>query len=129
MVGLFFLVVGALGFVPQVTVHHEALRLVGYGSSARLFGVFQISVLLNLVHLLFGLAGLAMSRTIVGARTFLVGGGALYLVVSLFGAPVGQPGARDLLPVNAAAGWLHLGLGALMVAAGAVTPRGRVPAD
>lgn len=34
----------------------------GHESHAQLFGIFEVSVLHNIVHLLFGLAGLALAR-------------------------------------------------------------------
>ena len=42
----------------------DALRFAGHGSGAYLFGVFQVSVLHNLVHLAFGVAGLVLARTV-----------------------------------------------------------------
>ena len=73
------LVVGILGFVPGVTTHYDDLSFAGHDSGAKLLGTFQVSILHNLVHLLFGIAGLALARTADGARTFLVGGGIAYL--------------------------------------------------
>ena len=45
------------------------------------WGAFQVLILHNIVHLLFGIAGLAMARTAAQARTYLVFGGAIYLVL------------------------------------------------
>lgn len=122
-VGVIFLVIGVLGFVPGVTSGFDGLSLAGYQSDARLLGVFQVSVLHNVVHLLFGVAGLAMSRTVTGARTFLVGGGAIYLVLWLYGLVVDQRSAADFVPVNGADNWLHLLLGVGMIALGLLTRR------
>jgi hypothetical protein len=80
--------------------------------------VFHVSVLHNLVHLLFGVAGLALARTPGGARAYLVGGGAVYLVLWLYGLLVDDGSAADFVPLNAADDWLHLGLGLGMVALG-----------
>ena len=122
-VGVIFLVIGVLGFVPGVTSNFGGLSLAGHQSDARLFGVFQVSVLHNVVHLLFGVAGLAMSRTVTGARTFLVGGGAIYLVLWLYGVVVDQRSAANFVPVNGADNWLHLLLGVGMIALGLLTRR------
>ena len=122
-VGVIFLVIGVLGFVPGVTSGFDGLSLAGYQSDARLLGVFQVSVLHNVVHLLFGVAGLAMSRTVTGARTFLVGGGAIYLVLWLYGLVVDQRSAANFVPVNGADNWLHLLLGVGMIALGLLTRR------
>jgi hypothetical protein len=44
-VGLVFLLVGILGFIPGVTTHYSDLAFAGHDSSAKLLGVFQTSVL------------------------------------------------------------------------------------
>ncbi|MEH0936190.1 DUF4383 domain-containing protein [Micromonospora psammae] len=118
-----FLLVGALGFLPGITSDYADLRLAGHRSGARLFGVFQVSVLHNLVHLAFGVAGLALARTVAGARAFLIGGGAVYLVLWLYGIAVDHASAGNFLPVNRADDWLHLGLGLAMIGLGLVTRR------
>ncbi|MFG1650241.1 DUF4383 domain-containing protein [Micromonospora sp. NPDC049275] len=120
-----FLLVGVLGFVPGITSGTDGLRFAGHASGAFLFGVFQVSVLHNLVHLLFGMVGLALARTVSGARTFLVGGGAVYLVLWLYGLAVDHDTGANVLPVNAADGWLHLGLGLGLIALGLLTGRAR----
>jgi uncharacterized membrane protein YgcG len=49
-----------------------------------------VSILHSIVHLLFGIAGLAMARTAAQVRHYLVFGGAIYLVLFLYGLIVGQ---------------------------------------
>ncbi|WP_329812755.1 DUF4383 domain-containing protein, partial [Streptomyces sp. GSL17-113] len=63
MVGAVFLVVGILGFIPGVTTDYGTMQFAGHESQAMLFGVFQVSILHNIVHLLFGVVGLAAMRT------------------------------------------------------------------
>ncbi|WP_431977274.1 DUF4383 domain-containing protein [Micromonospora haikouensis] len=126
-VGVVFLLVGLLGFVPGITTGFGDLRFAGHGSGAKLLGVFQVSVLHNAVHLAFGLAGLALSRTWDGARTFLIGGGAIYLVLWLYGLVVDHGSGANFIPVNDADNWLHLVLGAGMIALGVLTTRDRRP--
>lgn len=84
-VGLVFLLVGILGLVPGTTTDYDQLKFAGHESEARLFGLFQVSILHNLVHLAFGVAGLAMARTWSLARTFPIGGRAIYLVLWVYG--------------------------------------------
>ncbi|MEV0806831.1 DUF4383 domain-containing protein [Micromonospora sp. NPDC050200] len=115
-VGTVFLLIGALGFLPGITSDYGDLRLAGHQSGAELFGVFQVSVLHNLLHLGFGVAGLALSRTVRLARAYLVGGGAVYLVLWLYGLAVDERSAANVIPVNAADDALHLGLGLGMLA-------------
>jgi Domain of unknown function (DUF4383) len=80
-----------------------------------------VSILHNIVHLLFGIVGLALARTWEGARTFLIGGGVVYLLLWV----VGLIGGADWVPVNSADNWLHFVLGVVMIAAGYVL--GRAP--
>ncbi|GAA3462617.1 DUF4383 domain-containing protein [Saccharothrix longispora] len=117
-VSVVFLLVGVLGFVPGITAHLDRIAFAGPGSGAHLLGVFHVSVLHNLVHLLFGAVGLLLSRTAPGARGFLIGGGAVYLVLWVYGLVVDKGSAANFVPLNAADDWLHLGLGAGMVALG-----------
>ena len=63
LVGAAFLVVGVLGFIPGVTTDYDLLQWMGHHSGAKLFGVFAVSGLHNVVHLAFGIAGLLMART------------------------------------------------------------------
>jgi hypothetical protein len=121
VVAVTFLLVGVLGFVPGVTTNYGSLSFASHHSEAMLLGVFQVSVLHNAVHLLFGIAGLALSRTLPGARLYLVGGGAVYLVLWLYGLAVGPDSAANFVPLNTADNWLHLLLGLGMIALGFLT--------
>ena len=127
LAGAVFLLVGVLGFVPGITTSYSDLSLAGRQSQAQLLGLFQISVLHNLVHALFGVAGLLAARTVSGARGFLLGAGAIYLVLTVYGFAIGSSSPANFVPVNAADNLLHLGLGVGMLAAGFVlgktTPR------
>lgn len=122
-VGAVFLLVGVLGFVPGITSNVDDLGLAGHESGATLLGIFQVSVLHNIVHLLFGVVGLALGRTWSGARSFLVGGGAVYLVLWLYGLVIDKDSAANFVPVNDADNWLHLALGAAMVGLGLALSR------
>lgn len=118
LVGATFLLAGILGFVPGITTHYGDMSFAGHGSGAKLLGLFQVSVLHNIVHLAFGI-GIVMAKSAEGARMYLIGGGIAYLVVWLLGVV----GALDWLPINTADNWLHIALGVGMVALGFVTGR------
>jgi hypothetical protein len=126
LVGIVFLLVGVLGFIPGITTHYGDMSFAGHDSDAKLLGIFQVSILHNIVHLLFGIAGLALSRTWEGARNFLIGGGVIYLVLWVYGLVTGQNSNANFVPVNTADDWLHLLLGLGMVGLG-VALRGRHP--
>ena len=118
LVGVVFLLVGILGFVPGITTHYGDLSFAGHDSGAKLLGIFQTSILHNIVHLAFGV-GILMAKTPGGARTYLVGGGIVYLAVWI----VGAVGGLDWLPVNTADNYLHILLGAAMVVLGLIAGR------
>ncbi|MDP9006350.1 MAG: DUF4383 domain-containing protein [Actinomycetota bacterium] len=122
-VGLVFLLVGILGFIPGLTTNYDQLQFAGHESEAMLLGIFQVSILHNLVHLGFGVVGLAMARTSPLARTFLIGGGAVYLVLWLYGLVIDQASAANFVPVNTADNWLHFTLAVGMIALGVLVPR------
>jgi hypothetical protein len=122
-VGLVFLLVGILGFIPGITTHYGDLSFAGHMSDAKLLGVFQVSVLHNVVHLLFGVAGLALARTPAGSVTYLIGGGIIYLVLWIYGLVVDQGSQANFVPLNNADDWLHLVLGLGMIAAGLAVRR------
>ena len=69
-VGVVFLLVGILGFVPGITTQYDTLGAAGPESMAMLLGLFEVSVLHNLVHLLFGVVGLVAARTYSAARAY-----------------------------------------------------------
>lgn len=119
-VGLAFLAVGVLGFVPGVTQHYGDMEFAGHDSGAELLGIFEVSVLHNVVHLLFGVVGLWAARAISVSRGFLIGGGALYLGLWIYGLAVDKASDANFVPMNEADDWLHFALGAAMVLLGVV---------
>jgi hypothetical protein len=122
LVGVVFLLVGIAGFIPGITTNlYDGLEFAGDDGNAELLGIFQVSVLHNLVHGLFGVAGLALASTVSGARNFLIGGGAIYVALWL----LGLIGGADWIPANDADDWLHLALGVGMIGAGVALTRER----
>jgi hypothetical protein len=120
LVGTVFLLVGIAGFIPGLTTDlYDGLEFAGDDGNAELLGLLEVSVLHNIVHGLFGLAGLALAATPSGARTYLIGGGAIYLVLFV----IGIIGGGDWIPLDDADNWLHLLLGAGMIGLGVVTTR------
>ena len=121
VVGATFLLVGILGFIPGITT--DGLKVAGHESSAELLGIFEVSALHNVVHLLFGVAGLALARNARSASAYLVGGGVVYLVLTLYGLVVDHDSSANFVPLNTADNWLHLVLGIGMIALGLVGRR------
>ena len=83
--GVVFLLVGIAGFIPGITTNYGDMSFAGHHPpSALMLGIFAVSVLHNIVHLLFGIAGLALARSFNTARIYLVGGGVVYAVLWLY---------------------------------------------
>jgi hypothetical protein len=93
-----FLLAGVLGFVPGVTAHYGDLRF-AHGSRAELFGVFRVSIVLNLVHIALGFVGIV---AVVKARMIALASLVLWLL--------GVAAAGSWLSLDLADNWLHLGL-------------------
>jgi arginine exporter protein ArgO len=124
-VGAVFLLVGILGFVPGITTNYDQLGSAGHTSMAMLLGVFQVSILHNIVHLLFGVAGLALARTARTATHYLIWGGVIYLVLWFYGLVIGHDSGANFVPVNDADNWLHLILAIGMIGLGVALGRTR----
>jgi len=123
LVGIVFLAVGVLGFIPGITTNYGSMQFASHDSAAKLLGLFQVSILHNVVHLLFGIAGLALARSIRGAKNFLIVGGVIYLVLFIYGLAVPMNSGANFVPVNQADNVLHLLLGLGMIALGALLTR------
>lgn len=123
LVGATFLLVGLLGFIPGITTQFDDLGAAGPESTAKLLGIFQVSILHNIVHILFGVAGVALSRTNEGSRLYLIGGGVIYLVLWLFGLVVDKSSDANFVPLNRADDWLHFFLGVGMIGLGVALSR------
>lgn len=124
-VGAVFALVGVLGFIPGITTNYDTMTFAGHHSEAMLLGIFNVSILHNLVHLLFGVAGFLGARTASGARAYLIGGGAVYLVLWLYGLVIDKTSAANFVPLNGADDWLHLLLGLGMIGLGVALGRRR----
>jgi Domain of unknown function (DUF4383) len=111
-----FLALGLLGFIPGVTTDYRLLEWSGPDAGAKLFGVFAVCGLMNVLHLVTGIVGLALARTYAASRAYFLGGGLVYLALWLHGLLMSN--SPHLLPVNGANNWLHFGLGFGMVLLG-----------
>ena len=109
--GVVLLGVGVLGFIPGVTTNLGDIKFAGNESPSELLGIFQVSILHNIVHLLFGIAGVALSRTTANAKMYLLYSGVIYVALVVFGVLVDRSGEdANFIPVNTADDVLHLAL-------------------
>ena len=129
LAGVVFLLVGILGFIPGITTHYSDLKFAGHNSDAKLLGLFNVSILHNIVHLLLGVAGVALAKTWEGAKTYLLYGGLIYLVLFVYGVIWHSNTSANFVPVNWADNILHLGLGIGMIGLGVVLGKETVRRD
>lgn len=111
--GVVFLLVGLSGFVPGVTTAHShpgaADVTIDAGLGAAM-GLFPVNVLHNLVHVLFGVWGLAAARSLGAARLYAKGVAVIYAALAIFGL---IPAAKlwttfGLIPLYGNDVWLHV---------------------
>jgi len=115
--GVVFLLVAILGFIPGITTDYD--RLTTFDDvGAKVFGIFGVNILENIVHLLYAVAGFAAAASWAASRAYFIWGGAVYLVVWLYGILIDLDSSANFLGVNTAANWLHFALGAAMLAIG-----------
>ena len=113
--GITLLAVGILGFIANSS----------FGSGSNVQGsdfiIFEVNGWHNLVHILSGVAGIALSRRADTARLFALGFGAVYLLVTIWGFVDGND-VIGLIPVDTADNILHLAIAALGIGAGLMSP-------
>ena len=119
-----FLLVGLAGFIPGITARYMTMEMAGNGSDAQLLGLFRVSVLHNVVHLLFGVAGLYFSRTALKARNFLLYGGFVYAAFFFYGIVIDYRSPANFVPFDDADNVLHFALAAGMITLSVVLDRG-----
>jgi hypothetical protein len=124
VVGAAFLLVGILGFIPGITTNVGDMKFSGHESPSELLGLFQVSILHNIVHLAIGIIGLVAASTWEGSRLYFVGGGALYLALAVYGWIIDRASDANFVPMNPADNVLHVLLGAGMILLGVVLGRG-----
>jgi hypothetical protein len=121
--GAIYLLVGILGFIPVVPFLVGTLpNVIGPLNGAEL-GLFPVNWLHNIAHIAIGVAGLATFRNSLGARSYALAIGILYLVLFLMGLIL--PNFFGLLPLGGADIILHLATA--LIALGAYYASREVP--
>jgi Domain of unknown function (DUF4383) len=114
LVGGTFLLVGILGFIPGITTNYDNLGFIDQ-HGAKLLGIFEVNALHNIVHLAFGVLGLALASRHDTSRMYLAVGGVVYLVVWVYGVVVDFASSANFIALNTPDNWLHFLLGAGML--------------
>lgn len=120
--GAAFLLVGILGFIPGITVSYDQLKFAGEDSDAELLGLFQVSILHNIAHILFGVGILAAKRHR-SALQYLLVAGLLYVVLLVYGLIASEKGGENFLPTNNGDDWLHAALALALLGSWAIARR------
>jgi hypothetical protein len=108
--GIVFIAAGVAGFVPQLLQPAEGGALASGPHHLLLLGMFPVNPLHNAVHLLFGLWGLAASRSASGAVMYARGVAIIYAVLTVCGWIPALDTLFGLVPLYGNDVWLHLGL-------------------
>jgi hypothetical protein len=106
--GVIYLVAGVLGFIPSLQTNHA------------LFGIFQVNLLHNLLHVVIGIGGLAAVSSLANSRTFCQVVGVILLLLGVIGIGISNP--LGLLYIGQADIPLHLVSGALLAYFGFAAP-------
>lgn len=109
--GVIFILIAILGFVAAGTSMEADPEM-----ADKVLGLFPVNLLHNIVHLLFGIWGLAASRSSNAAVGYARTGGIIYLVLAVLGYI--SPDGFGFVPLGGHDIWLHVLLGAALAAAG-----------
>jgi Domain of unknown function (DUF4383) len=107
--GIVFLLVGIAGFVPSLVQPAPGgpMNMAGMGM---LFGMFPVNTMHNAVHIVFGLWGLAASRSASGAVMYAKGVAIIYALVAIMGLIPATQTTFGLMPIYDKDVWLHAAL-------------------
>ncbi len=114
-IGVAFSAFGILGFIPGIThaplITDPSMTLnVSYG---RLFGLFPVNILHNLIHLGFGIWAVVAARDTYFSRDFCKVSSVLYMIIAVIGIVPGLNTVFGLIPLFGHDVWLHIGIAAV----------------
>jgi hypothetical protein len=108
VLGIIFLLIGIAGFVPGLLHTPEPAADVEVTQSfGRLMGLFPVNALHNLVHIIFGIWGIAAYRSYTGARGYSKAVAIIYAVLAVMGIIPGLNTTFGLIPLYGHDIWLH----------------------
>jgi hypothetical protein len=108
VMGIIFAVVGIAGFIPGLLSPLDpGVELTVTALSGRLLGLFPVNVLHSLVHLLFGIWGIAAYRSFSASRGYARSVAVIYAVLLIMGFIPGLRTTFGLIPLYGHDIWLH----------------------
>jgi hypothetical protein len=117
LLGIVFLAVGILGFVPGITT-------TGADGMPMLLGIFMVNTTHSVVHIASGVVFLLASMSGAGAaRLWFQLFGVIYAIVAILGFMTPNGMLLGLISNNPADTWLHVVLAVAMLAIGFGTPK------
>ncbi len=108
--GIVFLAVGALGFVPSMVEPLHPGHPTVDPEGGLLLGLFPINLYHNIVHIIFGLWGLAASRSLGGSVGYARGVAIIYAVLTVLGLVPSLNTLGGMVPLYQNDVWLHAAL-------------------
>ena len=113
--GLVFALVGIAGFIPALVTPHDAAGhdLTIEQGAGDLLGLFPVNVLHNIVHLAFGVWGLAVYRNTNAAIGYARSVAVIYAVFVVMGFIPRLDTVFGLVPLHGNDMWLHALLAAV----------------
>jgi hypothetical protein len=119
--GVVFILIAIAGFIAPGGM---AMQPTDPATAAQVFGMFPVNLVHNIVHLLFGLGGLAASRSWAGSKSFFTTAGIIYAVLVVLGWFF--PDGFGFVPLGGNDIWLHAVLAVVMMGIGFSAKNGAV---
>jgi hypothetical protein len=110
VLGIIFLVVGVMGFIPAFVTHPAMTGTMAAGPHAAhgyLLGLFPVNTLHNIVHLLFGLWGVFAYADFHASRVYARSVCIIYAILAIMGLIPGANTVWGLIPLHSNDVWLH----------------------
>ncbi len=105
--GIVFVAIGIAGFIPALVEPLHPGHPETMGTNGQLFGLFPINEAHNLVHALFGVWGLAASRSLAASVTYARSVAIIYALLTIAGFIPGLETLFGLVPLYGNDIWLH----------------------
>ena len=108
--GIVFILAGVAGFIPALLQPPQGGAIAPGAHHMLLLGMFPVNMLHNIVHLLFGLWGLAASRGQPAALLYARGVAIIYAILTVAGFIPRLDDLFGLCPLYGNDIWLHAAL-------------------